>query len=308
METYDVIIIGAGPAGLTAGLYTSRRSLKTLILGKTLGGQAILPACVENFPGFIKTDGISIVNSWKEQTISAGAELKYEEVVSIEPTNQEFKIKTDSSTYIAKAVILALGRTPKKLNIPGEAEFTGRGVAYCATCDAPLFAGKDVAVVGGGNAALDAALLLSEIAHKVYLIHRSGSCRAEAALLKKLEISTVELRLHTTVEEVKGTNFVESITVRDVNASISQEIPVSGLFIEIGGEINSELVKDLVKLNNHKEIVIDKYSRTSVPGIFAAGDATEVPFKQMVVASGEGAKAALTAYHYVKGIDIEAIC
>jgi len=306
---YDVIIIGAGPAGLTAALYTARRSLKTLVLSKTLGGQAILPACVENFPGFIKTDGITLVNTWKEQAITAGAKIRYELVNSIQSNNQEFKITTDANNiYSAKAVVLALGRTPKKLNVPGEDKFTGKGVAYCATCDAPLFMGKDVAVVGGGNAALDAALLLSGIANKVYLLNRSGACRAEAALLKKLKISTIELQLNTVIEAIKGENFVESIIIKNVNTNSSKEVPVQGIFIEIGGDVNSDLVKELVKLNDRQEIVIDKFNRTSVPGIFAAGDATEVPFKQMIVAAGEGTKAALSAYHYIQGIDIETIC
>ncbi|MFA5967421.1 MAG: FAD-dependent oxidoreductase [Patescibacteria group bacterium] len=302
--TYDVIIIGTGPAGLTGALYTCRRSLKTLVIGQTMGGQAILPACVENYPGFGKTDGLTLVKEWQTQTLSAGAEIKTGLVTEIKKDDDSFEVELEDGTeYKAKAVILAMGRTPRKLNVPGETEFTGKGVAYCATCDAPLFAGRDVAVVGGGNAAVDAAILLSGVAKKVYLIHRNDQFKAEAALLHKLAtLTNIEKILHTEVEEIKGSSFVEQVKINQISDGTERIIDVQGVFIEIGGDANTGFVKGLVKLNDKQEIIIDEHNQTSVEGIFAAGDATTVPFKQMIVAAGEGAKAALSAYNYIQGL------
>ena len=302
--TYDVIIIGTGPAGLTAGLYTSRRSLKTLIIGQTMGGQAILPHCVENYPGFGKTDGVTLVKEWQTQTMAAGAEIKSGLVTEIEKEDDGFEVELDGGVeYKAKALILAVGRTPRKLNVPGEAEFVGKGVAYCATCDAPLFAGKDVAVVGGGNAAVDAVILLADIAKKVYLIHHNDQFKAEAALLRKLEtLTNVEKALHTEVKEIMGSNFVEQTKISQVADKSELKLDVQGVFIEIGGQANTDFVKNFVKLTEKQEIIIDEHNQTSVKGIFAAGDATTVPFKQMIVAAGEGAKAALSAYNYIQGL------
>jgi thioredoxin-disulfide reductase len=269
-----------------------------------MGGQAILPACVENYPGFGKTDGLTLVKEWQTQTLSAGAEIKTGLVTEIKKDDDSFEVELEDGTeYKAKAVILAMGRTPRKLNVPGETEFTGKGVAYCATCDAPLFAGRDVAVVGGGNAAVDAAILLSGVAKKVYLIHRNDQFKAEAALLHKLAtLTNIEKILHTEVEEIKGSSFVEQVKINQISDGTERIIDVQGVFIEIGGDANTGFVKGLVKLNDKQEIIIDEHNQTSVEGIFAAGDATTVPFKQMIVAAGEGAKAALSAYNYIQGL------
>jgi len=311
MVTYDVIIIGTGPAGLTAALYTCRRSLKTLVIGQVMGGQAMLPACVENYPGFGKTDGVTLVKGWQDQTIAAGAEIKARLVKEIEKEKDGFEVElADGTKYKAKAIILATGLTPRKLNAPGEADFIGKGVAYCATCDAPLFAGKDVAVIGGGNAAVDAAILLAGVAKKVYLIHHNDKFRAEAALLHKLSaLNNLEQILHAEVKEIIGSNFVEQIKISQILDKIERILNVQGVFIEIGGDANTDFVKDLVQLSDKKEIVINEHNQTSIPGIFAAGDATTVPFKQMIVAAGEGAKAALSAYNYIQGLgNVERSC
>jgi len=301
--TYDVIIIGTGPAGLTAALYACRRSLKTLVVGQTMGGQAILPACVENYPGFGKTDGMTLVKEWQSQAVAAGAEIVVGLVDEIEKEDDGFEVELEDGTeYKAKTIILAVGRTPRKLNVPGEVEFTGKGVAYCATCDAPLFAGKDVAVVGGGNAAVDAAILLANIAKKVYLIYRGDQLKAEAALTHKLDtLTNVEVMFDSTVAEISGANFVESIKIANLPDNSQRNLVVQGAFIEIGGDANTDFVKDLVKLDDKQEIIIDERNQTSTKGVFAAGDATTVPFKQMIVAAGEGAKAALSAYNYIQG-------
>ncbi len=303
MVTYDVIIIGTGPAGLTAALYACRRSLKTLVIGQVMGGQAVLPACVENYPGFGKTDGLTLVKEWQNQARSAGAEIKAGLVKEIEREDGGFEVElADGTKYKAKAVILATGRTPRKLNVPGETDFVGKGVAYCATCDAPLFAGKDVAVIGGGNAAVDAVILLAGVAKKVYLIHHNDKFRAEAALLHKLSaLNNLEQILHAEVKEIIGSSFVEQIKISQISDKTERVLDVQGIFIEIGGDANTDFVKDLVQLSDKKEIVINEHNQTSVSGIFAAGDATTVPFKQMIVAASEGAKAALSAYNYVQG-------
>lgn len=269
-----------------------------------MGGQAILPACVENYPGFGKTDGVTLVKEWQAQTISAGAEIKTGLVKEIEKEDGVFEVELEEDTeYKAKAVILAMGRTPRKLNVPGEVEFTGKGVAYCATCDAPLFLGRDVAVVGGGNAAVDAAILLAGVAKQVYLIHRSDKFKAEAVLLHKLStLDNLEQILYAEIKEITGTNFVEQVKINQTSDGTERIIDVQGVFIEIGGTANTNFVKDFVKLTEKQEIVIDEHNQTSVKGVFAAGDATTVPFKQMIVAAGEGAKAALSAYNYIQGL------
>ncbi|HAR54828.1 TPA: thioredoxin-disulfide reductase [Patescibacteria group bacterium] len=299
---YDLIIIGSGPAGLTAALYASRRFLKTLVIGQILGGQAILPSCVENYPGAGKTDGLTLAKAWQDQTISAGAEIKTGLVTDIKQAGDGFEVKlADGAEYQAKAVILTMGRNPRKLNVPGEVEFTGKGVAYCATCDAPLFAGKDVVVVGGGNAAIDAVILLANIAKKVYLVHRHDKFKAEAVLLHKLAtLTNVEQVLYAQIKEIKGNNLVEQVKIEQIQDRTEKVLDVQGVFIEIGGDANTGLVKDFVNLNEKQEIIIDERNQTSVKGVFAAGDATTVLFKQIVVAAGEGAKAALSAYNYIQ--------
>lgn len=301
--TYDVVIIGTGPAGLTAALYACRRSLKTLVIGQTMGGQAILPACVENYPGFGKTDGATLVKEWQDQAIAAGAEIKIGLVTEVESEDDGFEVELEDDTeHKAKAIILALGRTPRKLNVPGETEFVGKGVAYCATCDAPLFSGKDVVVAGGGNAAVDAAILLAGVVNKVYLIYRGDQLKAEAVLIHKLNtLVNVEVMFNSTIAEISGANFMESVKVVDSSNNSQRDLAAQGVFVEIGGTANTDFVKDFVKLNENQEIIINEYNQTSVKGIFAAGDATTVPFKQMIVAAGEGAKAALSAYNYIQG-------
>jgi alkyl hydroperoxide reductase subunit F len=236
--------------------------------------------------------------------VAAGAEIKAGLVEEIEQEDDGFEIELENGAeYKAKAVILATGRTPRKLSVPGETEFTGKGVAYCATCDAPLFTDKDVAVIGGGNAAVDAAILLAGVAKKVYLIHHNDQFKAEAALLHKLEtLTNVEKALHTEVKEIIGRNFVEQIKISQTSDKGELRLDVQGVFVEIGGAANTDFVKDFVKLNDKQEIVIDAHNQTSVKGVFAAGDATTVPFKQMIVAAGEGAKAALSAYNYIQGL------
>jgi thioredoxin reductase (NADPH) len=301
---YDVIIVGAGPAGLTAAIYTSRRGLKTLIITKGLGGETANIERIENYPGFKEIEGFKLIKAMEEQVKSFGVEFVYDEVVKITTKGKSFIIKTTEKEYETKTIILAFGKTPRNLNVPGEKEFTGKGISYCATCDAPLFRGKTVAVVGGGNAALDATILLSDIAKKIYLVHRRDEFRGFESFVNEVKKKkNVELVLNSIVAEIKGNKTVKSVIIEDVNTKKKREIEVEGVFIEVGSEVKTDFIKNLVKLNNN-QVMVNKNCETSCPGVFAAGDVTDTPFKQIVVSAGEGAKAGLTAYNYIHGIKL----
>jgi len=300
---YDVIIVGAGPAGLTAAIYASRRGLNTVILSKDLGGEAINIVRIENYPGFKEIQGLRLIQTMEEQVRSFGVELVYEEVVKIVPKGKTFIVKTIEKDYEAKTIILTFGKTPRSLNVPGEKEFTGKGISYCATCDAPFFRDKMVAVIGGGNSALDSAVLLSELAKKVYLIHRRDEFRGFESFVDELKNKkNVEFVLNSVVVEFRGDKTLKSVIIEDVNTKRGEELEVAGVFIEVGSEVKTDFIKDLVKLDEYNQIVINNNSETSHPGIFAAGDVTDTPFKQIVVAAGTGAKAGLNAYNYIHGV------
>jgi thioredoxin reductase (NADPH) len=300
---FDVIIVGGGPAGLTAAIYAARRVLKTLIIAKDPGGKANLAGKVENYPGILSAPGFEIMQKMKEQAEKSGAEFKSDEVKSISKDKDVFIVKTNSSEEKAKAIILAFGLAQRELGIPGEEKFKGRGVSYCAICDGPLYKNKIAAVVGGGNAAIDAAIYLGKLAKKVYLIHRREGFRAEELRVCKLkEIKNVELVLNSTVSEILGDDYVTAVRVSNVNTKAEREIRLDGIFIEIGYVSKADWLEGLVKLNERKEIVTDKDCKTSGFGIFAAGDITDVSFKQIIISAGEGAKAALSAYRYLNPI------
>lgn len=303
MTRYDIIIVGAGAAGLTAALYATRRKLSTLVLSQDLGGQTASTLDIENYPGIDFSTGPDLMNRFAAQAKKFGAEIVLDGVASIAESDAGFTLSTASGTvYQANAVILSFGKTHRHLDIPGEAEFLNKGVVYCATCDAPLFNDKPVAVVGGGNSAMDAVILLSKIASKIYLIHRRNEFRAEAVLVDRvIHDPKVELVLESAVKEIKGSQFVNSLVV--TTPAGEKELLVEGVFVEIGQIVNTEFLKDLVQLNETGEIVIDANNQTSHPGIFAAGDVTIVPFKQTVISAGEGAKAALAAYNHLQGRD-----
>jgi len=308
---YDVIIVGSGPAGLTAGIYTSRRNLKTLILGKNLGGQVTITPHVENYPGFKLVQGFELMKKFEEQVKGFGVEIIYEGVEEIKETNGKFIVKTRDKEYESKTLILAFGKTPKTLDISGEKEFQGRGISYCATCDAPLFKDKIVAVVGGGNSALDATLLSSEIAKKVYLIHRRDKFRGFESLVNEVKKKkNIELVMESIVTEFLGEKFLKSINVKNVKTNEIKKLDVDGVFVEIGSVVKTGLIRNLVKLTENNYVVINNNCETFYPnsdkirsGVFAAGDVTNTPFKQIVVAAGEGAKAGLQAYNYLHGIE-----
>lgn len=297
---YDVVIIGAGAAGLTAGLYASRRNLKTLILSKDLGGQTAIATEIENYPGVLeKPNGFALMQIFKKQAEGFGALIKLESAAAINSQKDKFSIKTEKSNYQAKTIILAFGLSHRELGVPGEKELRGRGVAYCATCDAPFFKRKTVAVVGGGNSALDAADLLSGLAKQVYLVHRGDKFSGETVLQEAVKkAKNIEILLNSRIKEIKGKDKVETAIIE--TSAKSQELKIDGIFIEIGYEAKTGWLKNLIKLNKRKEIITDENCRTSYPGIFAAGDVTDAPYKQIIISAGEGAKAALQTYNYLK--------
>jgi thioredoxin-disulfide reductase len=305
-KIYDVIIVGAGAAGLTAALYASRRQLKTLVLTKDLGGQTSTTMDIENYPGVDFSTGPDLMNEFAKQAKKFGTEIELSGVTKIQKrAERDFLVTTDKEEYTAKAIVLSVGKHHRELGVNGEEEFKNKGVVYCATCDAPLFADKVVAVIGGGSAAFDAALLLTKIASKIYLIHRRDSFRAEEILVAQAKVSDkIEFVLNAEVEKISGGNFVESISVKTLEGS--KTLAVEGIFVEVGSEVNSQFIKDVVELNEAQEIIIDYVNQTTTTGIFAAGDATTVPFKQTVISAGEGAKAALAAYNYIQGLEVDA--
>jgi len=303
-EVFDLIIIGGGPAGLTAGLYASRRQLKNLILTKDIGGQASTTNYVENYPGFESIGGFELMQKFQKQAEKFGSIFKYEEVANVENAKNKFIIKTTANNqYEAFALILAFGKTPSNLNVPGEKEFTGKGVSYCATCDGPLFKNKIVAIIGGGNAALESAQYLASLAKKVYLIHRREEFRGDEILVERIKsLKNVEILLSCVVNQIKGDKFVREIELKNVKTDEITNLKVDGVFVEIGHTVNAQPIKEIIKTNENNEIIIDSECQTSVTGIFAAGDVTDNKFKQIVISAGEGAKAALSAYKYIQKI------
>lgn len=301
-DIYDLIIVGGGPAGLTAGIYASRRKLKNLIITKDIGGQAGSVPLVENYPGAADISGFTLTDNMKKQAEKFGTEFSFHEVKKISKEKDLFQAETVSGDkYQAETMILSFGVMPRNLDVPGEKEFTNKGVTYCANCDAPLYKEKVVAVVGGGNSALDAAEYLSKIAKQVYLIHRRDKFRGEEVLVDKIKgQSNIELVLDSIVKEIKGEKFVKSIDVENVKTKEIKELAVDGVFIEIGHVVSAEPVRQIVDLDNKKQIIIDDYCQTSELGIFAAGDVASGEYKQIIIAAGEGAKAALSAYKYLQ--------
>ncbi|MGQ9703934.1 MAG: NAD(P)/FAD-dependent oxidoreductase [Actinomycetota bacterium] len=296
MVLHDVIIIGAGPAGLSAGVYCARKMLDTLVISSNVGGQAAWSWEVENYLGYQLITGVELVERFREHLENFRVELlEGRTVVSLSREGSGFRVVTDrGEEFHSRAAIAASGKVPRKLGVPGEDEFRGRGVAYCATCDAPLFRGKKVAVIGGGNSALDAALQLAQIAERVHLLTIEPALDGDEIRRRQvLESPGVEVRTSSRVLAIRGSTFVEGIEFTSEGKEGSLE--VQGVFIEIGSVPSTAFLPPEVELNSAGEIVIDSNNRTSLPGLFAAGDVTNVLEKQIIIAAGEGAKAALSA-------------
>ncbi|MFA4937052.1 MAG: FAD-dependent oxidoreductase [Patescibacteria group bacterium] len=307
-KIFDVIIIGGGAAGLTAGIYSSRRALKTLLISPDIGGQAASTDEIENYPGVELITGPELMDKFKKQAEKFGTEFVFAEVTKIESKQDKenkplFTISTNTENYTSYSVILAFGLTHRHLNVPGEKEFGAKGVGYCATCDAPLFKNKPVMVVGGGNSAIDAALLLAKNSPKVYLVNRNDNFNAEAVLVEQLKQPQIEVIMNSQVKEIKGDTRVKSVVIydnRDPNKT--REIITEGVFVQVGFVVDAKLVEGLVDLDERKQIKISWDAETSAPGIFAAGDLTAISYKQIVISAGWGATAALKAYEYLQKV------
>lgn len=300
MEIYDVIIVGAGPAGLSAGVYCARKMLNTLVISGNVGGQAAWSWEVENYLGYQLITGVELVERFRDHLDNFSVELlEGKNVAALRREEGIFLARTEGGEeYRAHAAIAASGKLPRKLGVPGEDEYRGRGVAYCSTCDAPLFRGKRVAVVGGGNSALDAALQLAQIAEKVYVITNEGALGGDEIRRRQvLDSPLVEVLTSSQVTAIRGETFVKGISLARRGEETSLE--VQGVFIEIGSVPSTAYLPPEVRLNEIGEIVIDSNNRTSLPGLFAAGDVTNVMEKQIIIAAGEGAKAALAAYSWL---------
>lgn len=300
MEKYDIIIVGAGPGGLTAGIYAGRQGTKTLILDKNLaGGIGREVPEMENYPGFDLVSGLELAEKMKNQCVK-NVELHENEGVNtiekIEDNDYNFKVESDEHSYLTKTVIIATGSSHQQLNIPGEEEFKGRGVSYCATCDGMFFAGKDIAMVGGGNSALQEAVFLSNLCCNVTVIHRREEFRAEQYLQDKLKEKGIKTIMNATVEEIKGDMLVSSITIKDKESGELKDLEVDGVFISVGYKPHTKLAEELgVDLDKNNQIITDKNQKTNIDYVYSAGDVCG-GVKQWVVACGEGAIAATSAY------------
>ena len=300
----DVVIVGGGPAGLSAGIYCGRAMLETLIVEeKSAGGQLMITDKIENYPGFPEgIGGFELTEKLKEHAKKFGAKIKeYNKVEKVVKEGKVFKVFAGEETITAKAVIWAGGVVPKTLGVPGEKEFLGRGVSYCAVCDGAFFKGMEVAVVGGGDSALQESLFLTNFASKVYIIHRRDSFRAIKILQEKVkEHPKIEVLFNRVVEEIKGDKFVESLVLRNKETNQTETLKVSGVFVFIGNSPNVEGVKDLVELSESGFIKTNENLETKTPGLFAAGDVREKPLRQVVTAVSDGAISAMSAYHYIE--------
>ncbi len=304
MEVYDVVIIGGGPAGLSAGLYASRSRLRTLLIEKDrTGGQVNTTEDLENYPGIM--DGIKasqLMERMTEQAKNFGTAFIKDKVTDIIPEGNIKVVKGEKGDYRGKTVIIATGATPRMLGVKGEKEFTGKGVSYCATCDADFFVDLDVAVVGGGDSAIEEALYLTKFAEKVYVIHRRDRLRATGSLQERAKRNNkIHFILNTVVSEIKGDGIVEKITIRNKKTGEEKDLKIDGVFIFVGTQPISDFVKDVIKTDDEGYIITDEFMMTSMEGVFAAGDVRKKFLRQVITAAAEGAIAATAAEKYING-------
>ncbi len=303
---YDVIILGSGPAGLTAAIYTARARLSTLVLaGNAPGGQVALTDMVENYPGFPEgIAGAELARRMQEQAERFGARIEIDEATAVDLAGHPFAVTTYGGEHQAKALIIATGASPRHLEVPGEKEFTGRGVSYCATCDGFFYRGKEVAVVGGGNSAVEEGLFLTRFAERVYLIHRRDRLRADAIVQERaLANEKITPVWDSVVTEILGEQTVTGVRVRHLKTGEEYVLPVSGVFIYIGMVPNTRLLQSRLQLNEWGYIVTDAAQHTRVPGVFAAGDVQELYLPQVATAVGTGARAAMEAVKFIADLE-----
>ena len=297
-KIYDLAIIGAGPAGITAAVYAARKKMNPLVITKDIGGQASLSGDIQNYTGYQFITGPELAIKFEEHMRKFNFEIKEnEEVKKLISRKGTFLVKTDKDNYQAKTVIVASGKRSRELGVTGERKFRNKGLTYCATCDGPLFAGRDVAVIGGGNSALDAALQLIKIANHIYIINITDSLTGDGIMREKIRVDNkVSIFNNSRVKEILGDSFVQAIKIEEDKEE--KILAVQGIFVEIGLIPNSEFAPSLEK-NERKEIIVNQRNETNIAGIFAAGDVTNVPEKQIIIAAGEGAKAVLSAFRYL---------
>ncbi|MBD3414030.1 MAG: thioredoxin-disulfide reductase [Candidatus Aminicenantes bacterium] len=301
--TYDVIIVGAGPAGLSAGIYTGRALLKTLILDMGVpGGQILLTDKIENYPGFPDSiEAFSLADRFKSQAEKFGCHIKQEELKAIKKKEEAWMVSTAKNKYSTQTVIIATGSSHRKLDVPGERQLTGKGVSYCATCDGAFFRDKQVAVVGGGSYALTEALFLTKFAKRVYVIHRREQFRAEKLLQSRArDNDKIEFVLNSLVKKINGDQKLQSVLVSHAKKNQDRELKVDGLFVSIGMVPNTGVLKSRVDLNEHGEIVVGKGMMTSEKGIYAAGDVTDACSNQVATAVGAGVEAGIAVGEYIE--------
>jgi len=300
VQEYEIIIVGGGPAGLSAGIFISRQKASCLLISKDLGGQLNLIPKLENYPGTIMSSGPLLAKTLENQYLTFNGEMIYDTVERIDETESGLKVKTNRSEYSAKAIVLAPGKVPNNLGVENESAFVNKGVHYCTKCDAPFYQNRVTAVVGVGGYLVESGILLSRMASKIYLIYKGGVMGGDKDMIASLEKKeNVELIPQSSIKSLSGNNNLQSITILD-NSGNEKTINVDGLFIEMGSKINLDFVRHLVKINTKGEIEISDGGKTSHPAIFAAGDATSIPYKQIVVACDDGAAAGLSAFNYIE--------
>jgi thioredoxin reductase (NADPH) len=303
---YDLLIIGGGPAGLTAGLYAARARLNVLLIEKLVpGGQMISTDRIDNYPGFPEgISGAELSLMMRDQAERFALKIETNEVVALEAASSVKRLSLADRTVTCRAVIIATGATPKRLGVPGEERFWGKGVSSCATCDGPFYKGKAVVAVGGGNTALKESLFLTKFVEKLYLVHRRNRWRAEAILQERVHADKrIEVIWNSTLSHIDGENVVEHAIITDITTGKSQALSVSACFIWIGIQSNAAFVGNLVQTDAAGFILTDTEMKTSVPGVFAAGDIRSVPTRQIAGAVGDGAMAAYSAQHYIESLE-----
>ncbi len=301
MPEYDVVIIGGGPAGLSAALYAARARRRTIVIERAVsGGQIALTADIENYPGIDSISGPDLSQAMQRQAEKYGAEIAYGDVSAIDQDERWHVVRTDEASYRARAVIVAGGADHNRLGVPGEERLTGRGVSYCATCDAAFFRDQEVAVVGGGDAAIDEAVFTTRYASKVHVIHRRCELRASAILQERARAEPkIDFILNTVVEEVLGDEAVTGARLRNVETGATSELPVTGVFVFIGLSPNTGYLRDKLPLDAGGHIPVNEWMETDIPGLFAAGDVRVNSARQAVTAAGDGVTAAIRAEHYI---------
>ena len=300
MQEFEIVIVGAGPAGLSAGMYVARQNVSCLIISKDLGGQMNLIPKLENYPGTIMSSGQILAKTLETQYLSFKGEIVYDTVEKIDESDGGFKIKTTRSEYKAKAIVLAPGKVPNMLGVENESEYFNKGIHYCTKCDAPFYQGRTTASVGVGSYLVESGLLLSRMASKMYLILKGSKLAGDKDLVTTLENNkNIEIITQSSVKSISGNSTLQQITIVD-SSGAEKVLDVDALFIELGSKINLDYVKHLVKINTKGEIEIESGGMTSHPAIFAAGDATTIPYKQIIVACGDGSNAGLSAFNYIE--------